>query len=171
MNLDFHKVYDLQNIYECSLIENPVVIRKVIAAKDRWKTYELVYDVNVQLSNEKVLTIPADFRWDLSSVPRVFWSILPPDGDFIIAALIHDWLYVEKEKTLNWFDGNNWKARKFADKEMLKWSLVMHKGGYLDWRTYDNYIRYVGVRLFGWFVWRADSSKIKLMNAFLLKSE
>jgi len=164
MKLDFDKVYDLQNIYECSLIENPVVIRKVIATEDRWKSYELVFDVNIKLSNEKVIKIPAGFKWDLSSVPRIFWSILPPDGDFIIAALIHDWLYVNKGTTLAWFNNKNKKARKFADKEMLQWSKVMHKGGFANWRTYDNYLRYYGVRLFGCFVWHDESSRIKQMN-------
>ncbi len=164
MHLDLTKTYSLKNIYECSIDENPVVIRKVIAPNNRWKTYELVFEVNIQLSNNKLIIIPEGFKWDLSSVPRIFWSLLPPDGDFIIAALIHDWLYVDKNSCLSWFDGNNKQARKFADKEMLKWSRVMHAGGFLNWRTYDNYIRYAGVRIFGGLVWYSDSARIKAMN-------
>jgi len=164
MKLDSTKVYHLENIYECSLDENPVVIRKVIAPKNRWKTYELVFEVKIRLSNKKLITIPEAFNWDLSSVPRIFWSLLPPDGDFIIAALIHDWLYVNKDEAIEWFEGNGRKARKFVDLEMLKWSRVMHTGGFANWRTYDNYLRYFGVRLFGWFVWKSESSRIKKMN-------
>jgi hypothetical protein len=40
----------------------------------------------------------------------------------------------------------------------------MHTGGFANWRTYDNYLRFYGVRIFGGFVWRSKSSKIKKMN-------
>ena len=90
MELDRSKVYNLKNIYECSLKENPVVIRKVIAPENSWKSYELVFEVNFSLSNEKIIVIPIGFQWYLSSVHRIFWFLLPSDGDFIIAALIHD---------------------------------------------------------------------------------
>lgn len=162
------KHYTLKNIYKESLIYNPVIIRKVIAAKDRWKTYELINDIPIQLSNEKRITIEKSFKWDLSSVPRIFWSILPPDGDFIIAALIHDWLYVNKEMTKSWFNGDNCKARNFTDKEMLKWSLQMNKGRFL--KLLDNYVRYIGVFCFGWIVWYSEKAKIKKLNQeFLIR--
>lgn len=30
---------------------------------------------------------------DLASVPRIFWTLLPPDGKYAKAAIIHDYLY------------------------------------------------------------------------------
>ena len=37
--------------------------------------------------------IPAGFVTDLASIPRVFWQVLPRDGEYAYAAIIHDYLY------------------------------------------------------------------------------
>jgi len=37
--------------------------------------------------------VPKGFVTDLTSVPRVFWSILRPDGEYTYPAIIHDYLY------------------------------------------------------------------------------
>jgi hypothetical protein len=39
------------------------------------------------------IEVPAGFLSDGASVPRVFWTILSPFGDYFGAALIHDFLY------------------------------------------------------------------------------
>jgi hypothetical protein len=39
------------------------------------------------------VTAPAGFVTDFASIPRVFWSLLRPDGDYAYAAVIHDYLY------------------------------------------------------------------------------
>jgi uncharacterized protein DUF1353 len=36
---------------------------------------------------------PKGFVTDLASVPRIFWSLLRPDGPYAYAAIIHDYLY------------------------------------------------------------------------------
>jgi hypothetical protein len=38
------------------------------------------------------IIVPIGFVWDGASVPRHFWSILPPWGPYSGAALIHDYL-------------------------------------------------------------------------------
>ncbi len=40
--------------------------------------------------------VPAGFQTDFASVPRFFWRVLPPTGEYGIAAVIHDWLYQSK---------------------------------------------------------------------------
>lgn len=47
---------------------------------------------------------------DLASVPRIFWTLLPPDGKYANAAIIHDYLYdnalrTKKEADLIFLDG------------------------------------------------------------------
>lgn len=37
--------------------------------------------------------VPVGFVTDLASVPRLFWSLLRPDGDYAYAAILHDYLY------------------------------------------------------------------------------
>lgn len=39
------------------------------------------------------VTAPRGFVTDFASVPRVFWSIFRPDGNYAYAAAIHDYLY------------------------------------------------------------------------------
>jgi hypothetical protein len=45
----------------------------------------------VYVGASEVIRIPDGFVTDLASVPRVFWSILPPDGTYERAAVVHDW--------------------------------------------------------------------------------
>ena len=101
--------------------------------------YTLLRELKIELSNYLVITIPEGFEWDLSSVPKRLWSIFPPDGDFELGALIHDYLYVTKKT-----------SRKFADEEMLKWSNLLNNGEtVLNRKRLDNYARFLAVRLFG----------------------
>jgi len=39
------------------------------------------------------VNVPTGFVTDFASVPRAFWSILPPDGEYTYAAILHDYLY------------------------------------------------------------------------------
>lgn len=136
-------IITLDNVVETLKKENPINKKRIYPARTRWKQYVLTEDVRIQLSLGHMIRIPKGFQWDLSSVPRLFWPILPPDGDFEIAALIHDYLYINKSAV-----GVN---RKQADQEMLIWSNKVndhHWGKLLDNRT-----RYIGVRWFGWLFW------------------
>lgn len=40
-----------------------------------------------------LVEVPKGFVTDLTSVPRPFWSLLRPDGEYAYAAIIHDYLY------------------------------------------------------------------------------
>jgi len=39
------------------------------------------------------VTAPVRFVTDFASIPRLFWSLLPPDGRYTYPAIIHDYLY------------------------------------------------------------------------------
>lgn len=39
------------------------------------------------------VTVPVGFVTDFASIPRAFWSLLRPDGNYAYAAVIHDYLY------------------------------------------------------------------------------
>jgi hypothetical protein len=116
--------------------------------------YRLDLSLNIKLSNGLGITIPKGFEWDLSTAPRFLWSVLPPDGDFELAYLIHDYLWIEKEKMYLYFRSFNLEYnQKFTDKEMLKWSKATNGTKKFSTRNIDNYIRYYSVRMLGWFVW------------------
>lgn len=44
----------------------------------------------------KPVNVPAGFVTDFASIPRVFWTILPKDGTYTYAAIVHDYLYWEQ---------------------------------------------------------------------------
>jgi hypothetical protein len=39
------------------------------------------------------VTVPIGFVTDFASIPRAFWSLLRPDGNYTYPAIIHDFLY------------------------------------------------------------------------------
>ncbi len=39
-----------------------------------------------------LIDVPAGYRTDFASIPRLFWRVLPPAGKYGKAAVIHDWL-------------------------------------------------------------------------------
>jgi hypothetical protein len=39
------------------------------------------------------VSVPVGFVTDFASIPRIFWSLLPPDGSYTYAAILHDYLY------------------------------------------------------------------------------
>ena len=43
---------------------------------------------------DQVVTIPKGFQSDGASVPRALWSIYPPFGKYLEAAVVHDWFCV-----------------------------------------------------------------------------
>ena len=102
------------------------------------KMWILQKEIVHTLHNGETITIPVGFETDLSSVPKFLWSVLPPYGKFLLAPLVHDYLYIVDQT----------RGRAFADKEMLIVSNATHKN------KIDNYVRYWGVRAFGWIYWK-----------------
>lgn len=98
---------------------------------------ELAYEANHDL-----FKIPAGFCTDLASVPRLFWSILPPWGRYAKAAVLHDWLYVVQPPIQRGF-GYRTISRKEADGIFLQ---AMRKAG-VDFVT--RWTMYHAVRLGG----------------------
>lgn len=79
-----------------------------------------------------IIEVPAGFITDLTSVPRILWSFLPPDGKYAKAAIIHDYLY-----------DNALRTKKQADLIFLDAMRVL---GVPKWKYI---IMYHAVRLFG----------------------
>ncbi|EIU1806379.1 DUF1353 domain-containing protein [Salmonella enterica] len=79
-----------------------------------------------------VIEVPAGFITDLATVPRIFWMLLPPDGKYAKAAIIHDYMY-----------DNALRSKKEADKIFLDGMTVL---GVPKWKRT---IMYYAVRIFG----------------------
>ncbi|EDH3762922.1 DUF1353 domain-containing protein [Salmonella enterica subsp. enterica] len=57
-----------------------------------WRVHE-PFEFYLSDDNSDVISVPAGFVTGLASVPRIFWTLLPPDGKYAKAAIIHDYLY------------------------------------------------------------------------------
>lgn len=86
---------------------------------------------------------PRGFVTDFASVPRLFWTLLPPDGVYTYAAVLHDFLYWEQST-----------SRTTAD-EILKLAMQELK---VSTTTADAI--YAAVRAFGSSAWD-DNARLK----------
>ena len=104
--------------------------------KDRpWRTIGVHFYEHDQLKLR--VSIPSDFPTDLASIPRFLHYLFDPKGRHQRACLFHDWLYTSKEC-----------SRLMADVVL---AVIMKSDGVWLWRRA---LIYLGVRLFGWMVWR-----------------
>jgi len=102
------------------------------------------------------LTIPAGFKTDFASIPRVLWNILAPVGSYDRAAVVHDLLYQQAPKVPSADGDFNSPARcsrKQADDTLLEAMEVCGTGRVVRWAIY------AGVRAGGWKVWNAYRAK------------
>ena len=115
-------------------------------------SWRLLEDLPVHLSNGDVITIRKGFETDFSSIPEFLWGLMKPFGDFLLAPIVHDWMYRNDYKV----DELGWReARLFADKEML---YISKKTNSKKWHNrLDNNVRYLFVRMFGGFNYKKDT--------------
>lgn len=67
-------------------------------------TYFLLRPITWKPSSEQgrkyqSVTVPIGFVTDFASIPRIFWSLLKPDGLYAYAAVLHDYLYWTQEQS------------------------------------------------------------------------
>jgi len=84
----------------------------------------------------KDITVPKGFVTDFASVPSLFWIIVPPDGEYTAAAVVHDFLYCLQDRT-----------RNEADNIFLE---IMRELGVSAWKRE---VMWLAVRMFGWIPW------------------
>lgn len=140
--------------------EVSVINKSRLRGNNTCPRYRLNNELKIQLSNGINITIPKGFEWDQASVPRFAWALFGPDGDFELAYLIHDYLWIMKEEMAVHFEYYEMELpRKFTDDEMLRWAKVTNGTKKISYRNFDNWTRYYAVRIFGGLVW---NGKIKL---------
>ena len=117
-----------------------LVVSKV--NKRIWRV-ERQFDYHVGTEeSEEIITIPLGFLTDFASVPRIFWCIFPPDGEYTQAAVVHDYIYSKQLYT-----------RKKCD------SIFIEAMGVLGVSLWKRRIMYRAVRMFGWISWGKDDTK------------
>ena len=95
------------------------------------------------------ITVPAGFRFDLSSVPRALWSVIAPFELSIVAPLLHDFLYESGGRPPDVsIDPPRTYTRGEVDRMFLE---IMEAEEVTVWRRR---LAYSAVRIFGWRAWR-----------------
>jgi hypothetical protein len=74
----------------------PVV--EVLPAKTGGKIYRLKEPLSyiTDIPTTHMIKVPSGFESDGASVPRAFWRLFPPSGQYTAAAILHDWLCIKK---------------------------------------------------------------------------
>ena len=116
-------------------------------------SWRLLEPLPVHLSNGDVIVIPKGFETDFSSIPEFLWGLMKPFGDFLLAPIVHDWMYRNDYKSDLL---GSYKARLFADKEMLHISKETNKKHWYE--RLDNNARYFLVRSFGWLNYKKNTN-------------
>lgn len=131
--------------------EEELPLKLLIAPGGEWcckpvrvRTIELVWYKDAVTYIE----IPAGFKSDLASVPRVLWSVLASPWDLALPALFHDLLYAQQIV-----------KRRVADQTLL--SMMEDRG--VPWPI--RWTVYLGVRLGGWVAWRKHARELAARSA------
>ncbi len=107
--------------------------------------------------DEEGVSVPAGYRCDFASIPKVLWSFgFHPLGRHQRAALLHDWLYdthhaLQKAMTPDDFRRISYRAWDMAREDADLAFLRQMKRDGVGWRS--RWTMYLAVRLFGGFWW------------------
>ncbi|PPB65686.1 DUF1353 domain-containing protein [Campylobacter hyointestinalis] len=103
--------------------------------KDR---FELVEDYSY-----KNITIRTGFKTNGANIPRVFWSIFPPNSpEYISAVVMHDWLCDNAKSKADYKYADKMLYEMMIALEVSKWKCKVF---YLACRAWHK-IRYWGLR-------------------------
>lgn len=73
------------------------------------RAYYLLEDIewtpDIPINGISKVVVPKGFVTDFASVPRIFWPILPPDDEYLLPAIVHDWLYWDQSLSKEQADG------------------------------------------------------------------
>jgi len=125
-----------------SSFTKPLIVKKI-----SWNTWELYTPFEYYVGDEKdndIIIVPKGFTSDFASIPRFFWQILPPFGNYTAASIIHDWGYHTQDRT-----------RKEYDR------IFLNAMGILGVPFWKRRIMFRSVRIFGRFPWNKRAKILK----------
>jgi hypothetical protein len=102
--------------------------------------------------NGSTLTIPEGYRFDMASVPRILWPLLPSFALGTAAPLIHDYCYARAGHIDSW-PPLVWKRAKVD----ALFRATMRDEGVATWKRT---VAWLAVRAFGWLCWRKAEDHI-----------
>ncbi len=99
---------------------------------------------NFEYRGKDTIKVPAGFKFDFASIPRIFWTFIGgPTGRYGPAALCHDYLYFTQTTKRSYADGVFLNAMKSLGVGWIKRRLM-----------------WVAVRSAGWIPWKIQKKKL-----------
>jgi len=109
------------------------------------RKWELTEDWEYSLEGKKY-RVPKGFVFDGASVPKYFQSWLSPMGILLLAGLIHDYGY-KYAGLLS--DSGELESKTQKELDIIFREVAIETNGFF----FLNWIAYLALRIFGWFVW------------------
>jgi hypothetical protein len=115
----------------------PVDFRPFVDGRNWIVRQPLIYTIGI---SKDTLTVPAGFVTDFASIPQVFHSLLRQNGNYLLPAVVHDYLYWKQTCT-----------REQAD-QILWLGMIENR-----FPAFQRAPIYVAVRTAGGFAWEANT--------------
>jgi hypothetical protein len=71
---------------------------------DKVTVWKILSEFSYIRTNGDIIKVPVGFETDMASIPRIFWAIFPPTGEYSKAAVIHDYVL---DSGMEFQDANN----------------------------------------------------------------
>lgn len=117
-----------------SSFNEPLTVTKL--GNGKWRVARSFRYYVGNLGSDNFIDVPKGLETDFASVPKGLWNILPPDGEYTQAAVLHDFLYQTKGE-------NGKRTRKECDEIFLEGMKVL---GVPWWKRK---LMFTAVRIFG----------------------
>jgi hypothetical protein len=131
----------------CALADQPLNPPQLVPLGDsNWWILVEPLRFRIGISNE-VMTVPRGFVTDLASTPQALWSMLPKTGQYMTAAVLHDYLYWDQRCSRS-------QADRIFEIEMLSFGV----------KAVTASLVFAGVRDFGSTSW-SNNAEQKARNA------
>nr|DAT37717.1 MAG TPA: Protein of unknown function (DUF1353) [Caudoviricetes sp.] len=90
------------------------------------------------------ITIPKGYQTNGANIPRIFWSLFPPNSpEYLSAALIHDYMY---DLAMGTYDNPLGITFKYADKKFYENLLELNVPKWKAWLFYKSVRLYSKIR-------------------------
>lgn len=122
------------------------------------REWELAEDWIFLLPNGKVATVPKGYRFNGASVPRLFRSLVSPNGVMLVQSLLHDFGYDYDYLWIRQADGSHIRdaVRPYDTGRKEVWDQVFKEvGDHVNGMTWLNTAAYWALRLGGKSAWKA----------------
>jgi len=123
-------------------------VRLVFLFNEGDKCWEIGEDIDFELTNGDVITVPKGFKTDLATVPKLVRPVINTYGDFLLGVIIHDWIYSTDYKRKEMGD---YKNRLFADEQFRFFALKF------DTNKLRVNTMYYSIRAFGRSIYKRKS--------------